>query len=79
LWQKQTGRNVAMWLLAEALYIEQCKTWLATEAQYAEDCQVWLKAQADFRATLRTRAVKRIRVQAAPATPQTAKVRAHAR
>lgn len=72
-------QGVAKWLLAEQLYQQQCETWLAAEANYAEDCQVWLRAQAQFRATLRGSAVKRVRVQAAPATPQTAKIRAHAR
>jgi hypothetical protein len=68
-----------MWLLAEMLHVEQCNTWLAAELQHATDCQVWLSAQAEFRTRLRTRAVKRIRVQAQPASPQTAKVRASAR
>lgn len=74
-WKKE----VTMWLLAEKLHAEQCATWLAAEQQYAADCQVWLRAQAEFRATLRSRAVKRVRVQAAPASPQTVKVRAVAR
>lgn len=76
-WHQKNG--LALWLLAEALYGEQCKTWLAAEVQHAQDCEVWLSAQAQFRATLRTKSVKRIRVQAQPATPQTAKIRAHAR
>lgn len=77
--EKQWKQGVAKWLLAETLYREQCDSWLAAEQTYQQDCQVWLLAQADFRATIRSKAVKRVRVQAAPATPQTAKVRAHAR
>lgn len=81
-WLKAENRykkDVNLWLLAEMLHTEQCETWLAAEQQYAVDCEVWLRAQNQFRATLRMKAVKRVRVQAAPATPQTAKVRASAR
>lgn len=77
--EKLWKQRLAKWLLAEALHKEQLESWLAAEADYAADCQVWLKAQQEFRVTIRARAVKRVRVQAAPATPQTAKVRAHAR
>ena len=77
--EKKYQQQVAKWLLAETLYQEQCQSWLTAEQTHTENCQVWLRAQAEFRATIRSRAVKRVRVQAAPATPQTAKVRAHAR
>lgn len=77
--QYHQKQGLTMWLLAEMLHVEQCNTWLAAELQHATDCQVWLSAQAEFRTRLRTRAVKRIRVQAQPASPQTAKVRASAR
>lgn len=76
--EKKYKQEVAKWLLAETLHQEQCQSWLAAEQTYVEQCQVWLRAQAEFRATIRSKAVKRVRVQAAPATPQTAKVRAHA-
>lgn len=77
--QKKYETEVSRWLLAELLHTEQCQAWLAAEQQYAVDCEVWLVAQREFRTTLRVKAVKRVRVQAAPVTPQTAKVRAHAR
>lgn len=72
--------SLAKWLLAEMLNSQQgLDVWLAAEASYRQDCELWLQAQSEFRATLRSRAVRRVRVQAEPATPQTAKIKAHAR
>ncbi len=72
-------RQCAKWLLAEQLHVAQCESWLAAEQEHQAACEVWLHAQQQFRSTLRMKSVKRVRVQAAPATPQTAKIRAHAR
>ena len=74
-WDRQTSQ----WLLAETLWQAQVESWLDAEVEYTANCQVWLQAQQEFRATLRARTVKRVRVKAAPASPQTAKIRAHAR
>ena len=72
-------QQCAKWLLAEQLYVAQYESWLAAEQQHQAACQEWLDAQQQFRSTLRMKSVKRVRVQAAPATPQTVKARAHAR
>ena len=74
-WDQQCKK----WLKAEKKHKTDVTRWLLAETLYKEQCESWLRAQAEFRVAIRVRAVKRVRVQAAPATPQTAKVRAHAR
>ena len=77
--EKQAANQLPAWLLAEQLWTAQVHTWLEAEASHAAQCESWLRAEQQFRSTLRVRTVKRVRVQAAPSTPQTAKLRAHAR
>ena len=76
--EKLWRRAAVLWLLAELLH-QQVQEWLAAEQRHSADCEVWLAAETRFRLSIRARAVKRVRVAAAPATPQTAKQRAHAR